>query len=111
MNVLDEKVLSELKGLMGDDYITIFEAFVRSADQSIPDLNHAVDANDLKKIEIIVHTLKGSSANIGAKKLSQICAEMLDGARNSITDRFNTYLESINSEYDKVKESIKGLTQ
>lgn len=109
MNVLDEKIVSELKGLLGDDYITVFEAFVRSADQAVHELNLAVKVDDINKVETIIHTLKGSSANIGAKNLSKICADMHDDIRNSITDKFKNYLDMIDNEYGKVKESIKYL--
>lgn len=111
MDALDEKVVSELKGLLGDDFVTVYEAFVRSSDQGIQELNQAVNSDDIKTIETIAHTLKGSSANVGAKKLSNICEDMLGDARDSVTDKFNTHLEMINSEYGKVKESISDLSR
>lgn len=109
MSVLDEKVIAELNELMGDDYITVFEAFTRSADQAVQELKQAVENNDINAVETITHTLKGSSANIGAKKLSQICADMLEDARNATTVKFNTHLDMVVSEYGDVYVSIKKL--
>lgn len=48
MDALDEKVVSELKGLLGDDFVTVYEAFVRSSDQGIQELNQAVNSDDIK---------------------------------------------------------------
>ena len=110
MNVLDERVLSELKTLMGDEYIAVYSAFIRTADQAIPRLGRAVEFDDSKTIETIVHTLKGSSANIGAKEMSQICSDMLDSVRKSVTDGFSAYFEKLDLEYEKVKASIEKLS-
>lgn len=109
MSSLDEKVVLELKGLMGDDYPLVLDAFIRSADQAVAQLTLAVENNDVKLIETITHTLKGSSANIGAKKLSHICSLMVEDARNSMTDNFKAYHDNIILEYGNVNGSIKEL--
>jgi len=111
MSVLDDKVVTELKELMGEDYVSVFDAFVRSADSALQELKKSVNELDCKTVEQITHTLKGSSANIGAKKLSQVCADMLEDARNLKVDQFHSQLDMVVAEYGAVVESIANLAK
>ena len=109
MSTLDKKVVSELQELIGDDYLTVFEAFLRTADQSLKELSRAVESEDLKTVEMITHTLKGSSANIGAKQLSRLSELALNDARKAITDNFASHLSKIQSEYGDVSKAIHDM--
>jgi len=109
MSALDKKVVSELQELIGDDYLTVFEAFLRTADQSMKDLTNAIESEDVKTVEMITHTLKGSSANIGAKQLSRLSELALTDARKSITDNFASHLSNIQAEYGDVSKAIHDL--
>ena len=58
---------------------------------------------------MLFRSLKGSSANIGAKKFSELCSGMLEEARYSVTENFGVHLNGIVNEYKKVNESIMNL--
>ena len=107
--IIDQKVISELKSIMGDDYLAVYDAFIRSGDKYISELQDAVNTNDLVSIEKISHTLKGSSANIGARKFSELCKLLLEKSRNSDEGGFADLLEKINNEYICVKNVIEEI--
>ena len=109
MAALDPKTLAELKSLMGDNYKTVFQAFIKSAQQCLDDLASAIENNETHKTERASHTLKGSSANIGAVELSSLCAEMVAMARNSVPQGYTEVLQEILAEYDRVKAEIAVL--
>lgn len=104
---IDQKVVTELRELMGDAYLTVYEAFLRSGEQNMSDLAAAVADNKLENIKSITHTLKGSSANIGAKRLSEISMEMMEDARNSMVADYHSYLANMQQEFKRVCDMIE----
>ena len=83
MESLDSKTIVELQELMGDDYLTVYEAFIRSTEAYLSELEAAVKNNDVERIGVILHTLKGSSAKIGAVRFSEICKSFMEEAKNN----------------------------
>lgn len=109
MKALNQKTLDELKELMGESYLSVFQAFAKSAKKCIEDIELAVAKNDIQVIERSSHTLKGSSANIGAINLSKLCADVVDMARNSVSDGYLESLGKVKDEYKKVEAEIDVL--
>jgi HPt (histidine-containing phosphotransfer) domain-containing protein len=54
----------------------VFQAFEASTQRLMPQLHAALSAGDHAGVRHVAHTLKSSSASIGAIKLSQLCAEI-----------------------------------
>ena len=54
----------------------VLQAFETSTLRLVPQLHAAQQAGDLATVRHVAHTLKSSSASIGAIKLSQLCAEI-----------------------------------
>ena len=54
----------------------VFQAFESSTLRLMPQLHEAQHAGDHATVRHVAHTLKSSSASIGAIKLSQLCAEI-----------------------------------
>ena len=94
--VLDEKKLSEV--------ITLF---IENSIQRIAELNAAFSDMDLEKVEAAAHSLKGSSANLAAKKMSAMCGEIVDEVRRGVIpgNSENRMLE-IENEFDFVKSYL-----
>ncbi len=77
---LDVEALRRLRELdpTGANHLLerVFQAFESSAHRLLPQMHEAHRAGDLAGVRHVVHTLKSSSASIGAIKLSQLCAEI-----------------------------------
>jgi HPt (histidine-containing phosphotransfer) domain-containing protein len=54
----------------------VTKMFASSVDKYIGQIEDAWRAGDLKNVRDVAHTLKSSSANLGALKLSQCCVEI-----------------------------------
>ena len=63
--------------LGGDRAIYIDYLHQLAKDDSIIKLRQAVEANDAKRAEDAVHTLKGISLNLGLLPLTDVCMDML----------------------------------
>ena len=103
---IEQKVVTELRDLMGDAYLTVYEAFLRSVEQNITELVVAVSSNKLDEIQSITHTLKGSSANVGAKHLSEISKRMMEDARNGVAADYQSHLGHLQQESARVIDYI-----
>jgi HPt (histidine-containing phosphotransfer) domain-containing protein len=60
----------------------VLKAFQTSAARLMPQLQTARAANDRTTVRLVAHTLKSSSASIGAMTLSQLCGELETAIRN-----------------------------
>lgn len=67
------------------------------------------DVNDkkLRDAQMHVHTLKGLSANLGMKELSNACNEMLIKLREDEYDHLDRISSEIQSCYQKMIDAIK----
>lgn len=78
--VLDPEALERLAELdpTGKNRLVerVFQAFESSTQRLMPQLHAALSAGDHAGVRHVAHTLKSSSASIGAIKLSQLCAEI-----------------------------------
>jgi CheY-like chemotaxis protein/HPt (histidine-containing phosphotransfer) domain-containing protein len=78
--VLDPAALARLRELDPSDANKLVErvlkAFQTSAARLLPQLETAHAANDRNTVRLVAHTLKSSSASIGATGLSQVCGEL-----------------------------------
>jgi CheY-like chemotaxis protein/HPt (histidine-containing phosphotransfer) domain-containing protein len=76
---LDPQALQRLRDLDpgGQNQLVerVFKAFDTSIGRLLPQLDEAVRAGDLMALRHVTHTLKSSSASIGALKLSRLCAD------------------------------------
>lgn len=90
--VLNSTQLQNLRQLFGEGLKGFVETFLKEFEENEKIL---IDAIKNKKIDEIIktaHFLKGSSVNVGAEKLSKICATIeMAGKQNNF--------EEINSQY------------
>lgn len=64
----------------------IFEAFATSTARLIPQMHAALEAGDRDGVRHVVHTLKSSSASVGALRLATICGEIEALVRSDLGD-------------------------
>ena len=78
--VLDEAALQRLRELDPGGKNHLLERVLRAFEASVTRLGaqlvEARAANDMQSVRHAVHTLKSSSASIGAMRLSRLCAEI-----------------------------------
>ncbi len=86
--------LNELKDEVGEELVeSIVALFIEDSIRRLKKMHEIFKKNDfLDEVKIEIHSLKGSSANIGAKTLTGLCAELeknLDALKKSeIKNRF-----------------------
>jgi CheY-like chemotaxis protein len=114
-HVLDKQALQRLQDLdpKGDNKLIerVSKAFENSVGRMLPQLEDAIKVGDHAGIAHVAHTLKSSSASIGALKLSQMCAEIESMIRRPTGEDLTTRINAIRPEVERVTASLRLLLE
>ena len=88
----------------------VFGAFESSAQRMIPQLYAALGAGDLPGVRHVAHTLKSSSASIGAIKLSRLCAEIETMVRLETVDGLPGRIAEMDHETTAVLQELRRIS-
>ena len=106
-NSIDLSVLESLKELMGDSFELLMTTFIDDTGKLVHSLPELQKQNDIQVFTRNTHSIKSSSANLGAMKLSAIAAEL--EAQGKAGDIANTVDKIIllQNEFTQVCSEIK----
>jgi HPt (histidine-containing phosphotransfer) domain-containing protein len=114
-DVLDPDVVRGLRRLTPagepDVLVEILTVFLDDVPKRILALRAAAVAGDAFAMQRAAHSLKGSSGNIGARALHDVCRQLDDHARSGDLTRVTPLLDSLAIEYDRVEAEIRRLLQ
>jgi HPt (histidine-containing phosphotransfer) domain-containing protein len=112
--VLDAAALERLRELdpKGANRLLerVMKAFETSVARLLPQLQEAQRVGDRNGIRHVVHTLKASSASIGALALSQQCAEIETRIRLGEADGLDARIEAVYAELEIVLKAVRPWT-
>jgi len=112
-DVLDMRILDDLRELGGADdpaLITeLIDIFLADAPLRLQEISRGLSRGDLVVVERAAHTLKSSSANIGAIGLSRICREMEELARERKLERIPSLFARSEDVMNAVQSALEGL--
>ena len=97
---LDPDVLSGLQEVMEGEYPKLLETFLDDSQKRIEALRTARD--DAKALGRIAHSFKGSSGNLGAVRLAQLCQRM-ELESGEPTANLEALVDQIDHEFALVK--------
>jgi CheY-like chemotaxis protein len=111
--VLDASALERLRELdpKGENQLLsrVLKAFESSAARLLPQLQDARRSQDHNGIRHVAHTLKSSSASIGAIKLSQLCAEIENKIRTDRLENLEARVDAMCIEVEIVLQALRRL--
>jgi len=104
----DPAVLRRLADLgQGDDFVPrVVEKYLSSSAGLLAALRDAVAASDPKAVAAAAHTLKSSSAQIGAVRLSALCKELEALGRSGSLERVPELFDEIVCEHESTCERL-----
>ena len=108
---LDAVALDRLRELdpMGSSHLIerVFAAFETSLSRLRPQLEAARRDADASTIRLVAHTLKSSSAIIGALRLSSLCADVEQLAKERHIDEASEKITALVHETDAVLRALR----
>jgi len=109
--VLDAQALERLRELDPTGENRLMERVVSAFDSSVgrlmPQLEDALNTNELGGVRNVAHTLKSSSASIGAMKLSRMCSDLETRARNEQAEGMAERVAQLQAEVEIVRVALK----
>ena len=103
--------LNMLRELIGDDLKEILEAYLQTAPTNLNKLEQATNNKDAEQVRMQAHSLKGSSANIGANGLSSLSSELEQHGKNNNLEHAPNLLNQIKTENTAVVDFLKSYIQ
>ena len=104
---LDEAILEELKALLEEDFPDLIETFLIDGRHRVDELVATVNSGVAEDIRQSAHSFKGSTLNVGASYLSQLCRELEDLARAGSTQGSKRLLDLIEKEFSQVNRLMR----
>ncbi|WP_407519290.1 response regulator, partial [Xanthomonas euvesicatoria] len=106
--ILDNNVIDELYEVAGADTITILQLFLEDAPLIIEQLEAAAANRDSMQLRDLAHTLKSSSANVGAQAVSNAARRIELAARTGTIERPSVMVALVIAEYARARLALLG---
>ncbi len=81
--VLDQQVLEDLREVMEDEFAQLLRSYAQQAPSQVERIEAAARAGDIEAMVRPAHSLKSSSANVGAMQVSALAREIEQDAREA----------------------------
>jgi len=107
--VLAMDVVDELREVMGNEYLGLVRLFLEDAPTHIERLKAAAASNNIAAMVAPAHTLKSSSANLGALALSAVAKRIELGARTQLLPSPSYAVKLLDSEFLRAKTALVAL--
>ena len=107
---LDQAVLARLRELAADGDRSfldkLFNAFLGNTTATIDLLRQAARTGDAKRLTEAAHSLKGSSRNVGARLLADICEQLEILAKSESLAGAGKWIDQLEQEFGRVKKAL-----
>jgi len=99
---VNTETLEMLKEIIGDDLKEILNNFIETSPETLEQLKRAIKTKNAEDLRLHAHTIKGSSANIGATKLPDLSFILETKGKDNVTS-------NLEAEVIEVEEELKGV--
>ncbi|MBH1665162.1 response regulator [Stenotrophomonas maltophilia] len=106
--VLDRNVLDELQAVIGDAATQIVSVYLEDAPAMVQALQQAAQDHDGQRLQAVAHSLKSSSANVGAMSLSAVAQRIEHEARAGSLQRPAVAVALLVAEFARARVALGG---
>ena len=104
---IDLGILGELRDVMGNEFVMLVKVFLEDAPLAIGRILELAQQGDVAALAAPAHTLKSTSANLGALLLSNQARSIeLDARQDCLTDAL-AKAEALEIEFERVAEVLR----
>jgi HPt (histidine-containing phosphotransfer) domain-containing protein len=107
-----DTLLAGLRGLQGGEETNIVgelaDLFLGDARSGIEALEEAVNKGDAPTVREVSHMLKGSSGNMGARRMAELCAQLEEAGASGDLSRSSELVEQLAEEFGRVDRALRA---
>jgi CheY-like chemotaxis protein len=110
---VDEAVIGNLRSIDPEGSLLreVVDTFARIAPLRIGTLRKAGGKADPVTLERAAHSLLGSCANLGARRMAELCARLEELGRNGSTEGARELVNALETEYNGVRRALEAEKQ
>ena len=105
---LDEEALTELQDVMEGEFDILIKTYLNDSSDRISSLRSAIESDDADGFAKTAHSFKGSSINIGAPKLGELCLAAEQAGKDNRLQEASAMVDAIETEFQQVEKTLKG---
>jgi HPt (histidine-containing phosphotransfer) domain-containing protein len=111
----DDPILARLQELENETdhefVLELIDIYISETPKHLTALKAALKEKNLSALTIAAHTLKGSSLNLGAKKLGALCYKLEELGRSGLPILPDTNSQAIEEELEEVTSKLLNFKQ
>jgi signal transduction histidine kinase/CheY-like chemotaxis protein/HPt (histidine-containing phosphotransfer) domain-containing protein len=113
--VIDPLVLESLLELQAEgrpDLINeLMELYISDTQARFTEMRAALKEQDAQSLQRVAHSLKGSSGNLGIRRMATLCAELEETPDGNALDGVGAIMAGLEAEFERVMEAVVGERQ
>jgi len=104
---IDKEVLCELRYSIGESINQVIQAFLEDLPVHLSSLEQSITAADATLMAEFAHTIKGSSRNLGANGMAELCVKVEQLGHAGSTDGAMDILQQLGDEWERVRTILE----
>jgi HPt (histidine-containing phosphotransfer) domain-containing protein len=111
MEILDQKIIKNLAAVLNDENVIqdLLQTFIEEGSRQIDEMGSALETANFELISRLAHTLKGSSGNLGALQLSDLCFQLEKAAEKTETEIVGSLINQIRISFGATKSALEAV--
>ena len=106
---VDQATVQELLEIMGEGFAGLVQVYFDDTPKLLARLREAASSGDHDAIAEVTHSLKSSSANVGALPLAELAKRAESDAKARRSDQLGLLAQRLDSEYQRVLAAFAGI--
>ncbi|MFP3516670.1 Hpt domain-containing protein [Pseudomonas sp. SIMBA_077] len=98
---MNHEVINALRDVMEGGFADLLDTFLSDSEERIDQLHNTRQAHDLSRV---AHSFKGSSSNMGATRLAELCSQLEERAQKEPLAEVKKLVIEIDDEYKMVRK-------
>ncbi len=109
--VVDQQVIGELRDVMGEEFQGLIATYLDNTPALIFQIGEAMDAGDIESLILPAHSLKSSSANIGAMQMSELARRLEMAGRSENLSTIKEEQPRLASLFEETRDALQPYLQ
>ena len=106
-SVMDKDMINNLKDMGADIFVELIQLYLEEAPNQIAEIRQLFASGNAKAMGEAAHSLKGSSLNLGANDLANICKQIeLKGKRGDLS-ALEGLFDQLDQQYQEVQKELE----
>ena len=106
--LIDAIVFGKLRDLMGDDFPSLLDDYIKHSSSLMESIAQAIGENDTSEVHILAHSLKSSSQNVGAMSLSEMAQKLETMSKNNELFEAKPMLNTLGHAHQAVIKALES---